>query len=645
MIMNKPRAALLINLGFITAFVCAPSAGVWAQSQPDAAQLAALQPIDAATAPKCATFWLMKGRDPDHPSPPLPGIPTALRVLNLQIYSLGGNSFLIDDRGVDYAALDEAGQVTGTIRMLESQDDPGFPDADDGGDSSTNDPPAGYPPGSLWLALAMTNDPAYGNLAVVTLNGTTNEVWYEILSKRSLTDPDWWSEGSLPGCATQATSQASVTADGTTSNLFLCARALTNGSGSTLPIDWQLQNFGRTGLDPASAPGSQGISLLESYLQGTEPNLIRFSLSATNNYIKASPAFVQLGITGGIPFYQAVLVDSTNSTFASWSACTSTNLSVDLGSVEGWHDVWVGLKGLSASSHPTWEWKRLKLDFTPPQLSLLSPAEGVVTPPTIQLVGSCPEALSAIWYDLSNAAGLWPDQQVLILDRYQDTNTWEFTTTTFQAFDVNLVGGTNVVTLHATDLAGNQTVTNFAFILDYSNKTNAPALRLVWPQDGTPIGAGTFTLHGWTDDTTATVQAQVTGVDGRVCTFLGLVERTGQFWVDNLRLAGGTNTVALTLTDAAGNSSSTNISVIQSAVLLTMNPVMPASQLWQPTVDVNGTISDPAYAVWVNGVKASCPGDGTWGATDVPVTSGSTAVFQMTGYSPQEQQPDGSHGR
>jgi len=481
-------------------------------------------------------------------------------------------------------------------------------------------------------------------MAAITLNATTNDAWYEILSKRSLTDPDWWSEGSLPGFADQAASQGSVTADSSATNVFLWVRALTNGSGSTLPLWWQLQNFGRTGLDPNSDPSSQGLSLLESYLGGTEPNLITFSVTATNNYAHASPAMVQLGITGGVPFSQAVLVDSTNYAGATWSAYASTNLSVDLGAAEGWHDVWVGLRGFSAGSYQTWKWKQLKLDRTPPQLSLLSPPVGVVTQPTIQLVGSSPEALGSIWYDLSNSTGLLPNQQVLILNQYHNTNTWEFTTNTFQAFDVQLAGGTNLITLHATDLAGNATMTNFTFILDYSHKTNPPAIQLTWPQKGIQIGAGSFTLRGWTDDPTATVRAQVAGANGIPHTFVGLVERTGKFWVDNVPLAGGTNVVALTITDAANNSSSTNISVVQSAVRLTMNPVTPASRLWQPAVNVSGTVSDPSYAVWVNGVKASNPGDGTWTAANVPVTQGGAAVFRMTGYSPGEQQLDGSHG-
>jgi hypothetical protein len=249
-----------------------------------------------------------------------------------------------------------------------------------------------------------------------------------------------------------------------------------------------------------------------------------------------------------------------------------------------------------------------------------------------------------IWYDLSNATGSFPNQPVLILDQYQSLNTWEFTTNTFQAFDVQLAGGTNLITLHATDLAGNQTATNLTFILDYSNKTNPPVIQLASPQNGVQIGASSFTLRGWTADPTVTVRAEMAGTNGNPSTFVGLVERTGQFWVDNIPLAGGTNVVALTITDAAGNSSSTNISVVRSALLLTMNPVTPASQLWQPAVNVTGTISDPSYAVWVNGVKASNPGNGTWAASNVPVTKGGAAVFQMTAYSPDEQQPDGSHG-
>ena len=117
----------------------------------------------------------------------------------------------------------------------------------------------------------------------------------------------------------------------------------------------------------------------------------------------------------------------------------------------------------------------------------------------------------------------------------------------------------------------------------------------------------------------------------------GLVERDGLLWVEDLPLAGGTNTLMLTMTDAAGNVSVTNLSVIKSDLILVMNPV--TESLWKPTVSVSGTISDVSYAVWVNGKHATVNSDGTWTASGVPVNDGGTASFVVTAYAPGEPQP------
>jgi uncharacterized lipoprotein YmbA len=82
----------------------------------------------------------------------------------------------------------------------------------------------------------------------------------------------------------------------------------------------------------------------------------------------------------------------------------------------------------------------------------------------------------------------------------------------------------------------------------------------------------------------------------------------------------------------------------RSAVVLTMNPVTPDSDLWKARVNVSGTISVADQAVWVNGVKGLNHGDGTWTAENVPTTLGGTASFTITAYEPNEQQPDGSFG-
>jgi hypothetical protein len=177
--------------------------------------------------------------------------------------------------------------------------------------------------------------------------------------------------------------------------------------------------------------------------------------------------------------------------------------------------------------------------------------------------------------------------------------------------------------------------------LDYSSKTNPPSVQINWPQNGTQISGNSFTCRGWISDSTATVTGQL-GPNGNI--YPAIVERNGNFWIQNIPLAAGTNALSITVIDVVSNVVVTNISVVQSPLALAINPVTPSSQLWQPTVNVTGTISDTTYAIWVNGVKGTNNGDGTWSVANVPVNAGGTANFTATAYAPNEQQPDGSYG-
>ncbi|MGH7952941.1 MAG: hypothetical protein ACREFE_13640, partial [Limisphaerales bacterium] len=100
----------------------------------------------------------------------------------------------------------------------------------------------------------------------------------------------------------------------------------------------------------------------------------------------------------------------------------------------------------------------------------------------------------------------------------------------------------------------------------------------------------------------------VVDTNGNTNIFTGVVERDGDFWIENLSLDGGTNELTLIATDAAGNVAMTNITLYQSAIGLTINPP-DSSQFWNPTMTIYGTISDSSdYTVWVNGVKATLNG-------------------------------------
>jgi hypothetical protein len=271
---------------------------------------------------------------------------------------------------------------------------------------------------------------------------------------------------------------------------------------------------------------------------------------------------------------------------------------------------------------------RAKLDTTPPVLVITNPASSTVQQPMIEVQGFCPEALASLTYSVSNAAGSLTNQPAVVLSQTFASNTAEFTTNAFQAFDVSLTNGANVLTFYATDRAGNVTVTNFTFTFNYSSMTNAPAMQIYWPQNGAIVSGTVFTLRGWVNDFTASVTAQITNSSG-TNTVAGLVERNGLFWVQNAPLTSGTNHISLTAIDAVSNISTTNLTIICSNAAITIGDFTGQLGGYPRTnlSDVTGTITLTGYTLWVNGVQAT-QSSGTWQADSVPVGLGGTAVVE-----------------
>ncbi len=598
--------------------------------------------------PASGTFWLMSSNGLRVPFPMLPAD------LSAPVYDLGDGTFLVDNtqgqiavppgQTVAQAANTQANAVMDFIaaeqeaaweRVLvkalgleESQDTNGFSSVV----TTVQDT------NGLWLEI---NKVANGQ-AQLNLHQATNWV-YAIWSKTDLLS-GWQMEAELWPTDTNSFSFSVPTAG--RPNLFLRAEDWTEADsrGAGVPDWWQWYWFGEL-TGSATNLDDLGNTYWLDFALGLDPNVIQFALTATNNYWRQVNVPVTANLGYGQPSYYAVLVDDTNYLHAAWHTYTGPNLTVNLGLNEGWHDVQVGLRGhADRPDQGVWQWKRLKLDYTAPQIVITNPTNAVVDIPLVQIQGYSPESLQSISYDLTNAAGWLTNQQVLVLNQTYSTNTWEFTTNTFQAFDVWLTNGVNTFTFHATDLAGNVTTFVTNFTLDYSGKTNPPSIQVTWPQDGTQVSGNSLTVDGLVSDATVNVTASTTDANGNTNTLSGLVERSGRFWVQNVPLNSGTNAVTLIATDAAGNTTTTNFVAIKSPVTLTVNPVTPDSQLWQARVNLTGTISDTSYAVWVNGVKGHNNGNGTWSASNVPVDAGGTASFTATGYAPSEQQPDGSYG-
>jgi hypothetical protein len=342
----------------------------------------------------------------------------------------------------------------------------------------------------------------------------------------------------------------------------------------------------------------------------------------------SSNEFAMARVSGWPSASMTVLVNSTNTSSASWVPFNSYPVA-DLSTGDGLRTVNFYFKGLGGgvSRVSTRVW----LDTTPPSLYLTAPGSNTLNRPTLQLQGYANEDLYSLTYDLSNAFGLLTNLDMIVLNRAFDTNQWRLRTNTFQAFDLGLTPGTNTVTLHAMDWAGNKTTTNYVYVLDYSTKTNPPGVQLYWPTNTALISGTNFTWRGAVDDPTATFTAQIVDGSGDTNVVPGIVERNGNFWVENLPLASGTNWLTLTGTDAASNVFVTNIAVVRSSLVLTFSSIPAIS--WQQKMDVAGSINSSSYSVWVNGVEATNfvdLGGGVlgWTAYNVPVNGNGTALIQ-----------------
>ncbi len=370
-----------------------------------------------------------------------------------------------------------------------------------------------------------------------------------------------------------------------------------------------------------------GIGDIEASFNAIELGGAVYSAGFASKY--SSNEFVMASIGGWPSASMMILVNSTNTNSGTWIPFNAWP-TVDLGTGgDGLRTVNFYFQGLGGlTSRVT---KRIWLDTTPPVLTITAPGSNTLNQPVLQLQGYANEDLYSISYDLNNANGSVSNQNVLVLNRGFDTNQWRLRTNSFQAFDIGLTPGNNTITLHAMDWAGNVTNVNYTYVLDYSSKTNAPVVILYWPTNGSQIGGTSFTCRGSVDDPTVTLSAQITDANGDTNVVAGVVERNGNFWVENLPLAAGANTLTLTATDANNNVTNITSTVVQSSVILT---IAPASDITcQTAVDVSGTINSTGYSVWVNGLETTALnpcGDGVWSWTvqNVPVNGTGTAVFQ-----------------
>jgi hypothetical protein len=339
----------------------------------------------------------------------------------------------------------------------------------------------------------------------------------------------------------------------------------------------------------------------------------------------------------GVPFEMAVLVNDTNLANVQWQPYTSS-FTATLGPTDGDYTVRVTLRGRDLAFPPVWDDTEITLDRVAPVVTITNPvaANATVSKPYLQLLGHANEPLSALTGDLTNAAGTRSNLLVTVIGQDFDPEAFDFSTNYFQAFDVPLATNENFITLRATDRAGNLTVTNLTVFLDYSGATNPPVVQVTWPPAGARVSGDSFTVRGWTDDETAQIVAEVVDAAGVTNTVSGLVERNGTFWLEGLPLKPGTNTLWLTATSAAGQTTQSTLSVVQSDLALTVTSTPEGENLWDGTGWAGGTVGDASCSVSVNGVTATVDANGNWSAEAVPLYGEGMVTFAVVATRPGE---------
>ncbi len=194
-------------LAFFALLACLFGQAGTAQGQTETNAEAVLElPLVAPSAvPTVSTFWLWSGYEKyrwEEFGPPIPSNPWGTNVDVFSFTNDYGTQFIIDDRPIVEAQAQAAanGELQSSMTLSsESEQSP-----DSGGGmygpmdlSSTSN--------ALWLEVTGVTSAMVPNAGMiyVTVHGTVENQTYEILSKESLTNSGWLSEGTILAAAGQ----------------------------------------------------------------------------------------------------------------------------------------------------------------------------------------------------------------------------------------------------------------------------------------------------------------------------------------------------------------------------------------------------------------------------------------------------------
>jgi hypothetical protein len=124
-----------------------------------------------------------------------------------------------------------------------------------------------YSSNELWLEITgVTN-----GLVYLIVHTTEPDVPYEILSKSTLTNSAWTSEGLIIGADASDFTATVIPVLDRTNSLFFWARSWADSDGGGIPDWWRLEYFQTNNVDPYGDPDGDGWVNLREFENGTNP--------------------------------------------------------------------------------------------------------------------------------------------------------------------------------------------------------------------------------------------------------------------------------------------------------------------------------------------------------------------------------------
>lgn len=178
---------------------------------------------------------------------------------------------------------------------------------------------------------------------------------------------------------------------------------------------------------------------------------------------------------------------------------------------------------------------------------------------------------------------------------------------------LSLPAGSQIVTVVAADVAGNQNRQEVALRVD----SLAPAITITEPATSSTVAVKQIGVGGIVTDDDAVAAVTVNGTSA---------VRTGDRFAKTVTLVDGANDIIVAATDRAGNTSTATISV-RSFDRPTVRITQPAdfAVTSSSTITVSGTVSGSLASVDVNGLAATISGT-SFSAPNVPLQQGRTVI-------------------